>query len=230
MNNQYIIGDIHGCLTELKKLVALAPNDSDIYCTGDLIDRGPDSKGVIAFVRDNNIQVTLGNHELMAIECLPLLESVTTITQVVDKLIFTDWVLNGGMKMIIQYSTVASLIEDIKYLDTFPTSIIVPNGYKGLPLFISHTLQADVSNIGRTTEQLVWSRAQIPRTKLTVFNVFGHTPVSHQGHGTTPVINEELLIANIDTGAPYNAEGGGVLSAITFPSLEITQIKTIFKD
>lgn len=64
-----IFGDVHGCLVELIKLVKsleLRPSDSLIFC-GDLVDKGPDSAGVVAFVRALaerfNVVLVKGNHE-----------------------------------------------------------------------------------------------------------------------------------------------------------------------
>ena len=42
-----VIGDIHGCLSTLKALIAKAGPVDSIISVGDLIDRGPDSFGVI---------------------------------------------------------------------------------------------------------------------------------------------------------------------------------------
>ena len=54
------VGDIHGCLSTLKALIAKAGPVSQIISVGDLIDRGPDSFGVIKYCIENNIQVCLG--------------------------------------------------------------------------------------------------------------------------------------------------------------------------
>ena len=55
-----VIGDIHGCLSTLKALIAKAGQVDSIISVGDLIDRGEDSFGVIKYCIDNNIQVCLG--------------------------------------------------------------------------------------------------------------------------------------------------------------------------
>ncbi len=68
MNTKRIItvGDPHGCLTELKELlekVKWDPINDNLIVLGDLVDRGPDSPGVVKFCRENNISCCLGNHE-----------------------------------------------------------------------------------------------------------------------------------------------------------------------
>jgi len=53
MARVFIIGDIHGCCKTCKKLILEKINiqkSDKIYCLGDYVDRGPDSKGVIDFI------------------------------------------------------------------------------------------------------------------------------------------------------------------------------------
>ena len=64
-----IIGDVHGCLFELKALLErcnLRRTDK-LFFIGDLIDKGPDSVGVVKFVYklsiSYNVRLILGNHE-----------------------------------------------------------------------------------------------------------------------------------------------------------------------
>jgi diadenosine tetraphosphatase ApaH/serine/threonine PP2A family protein phosphatase len=67
MNGRLIaIGDIHGCHLEFAELLArlkLVPADR-VILLGDLINRGPDSNGVIDLAREANARSLLGNHEL----------------------------------------------------------------------------------------------------------------------------------------------------------------------
>lgn len=64
-NKKAIIGDIHGCLAELKELYAelRALGVEEFYHLGDLIDRGPDSPGVVRFCRTHRFKGVMGNHE-----------------------------------------------------------------------------------------------------------------------------------------------------------------------
>lgn len=88
--NDYIVGDLHGMLTEL--LVVLEhvgfDNSKDrLFSVGDLIDRGPQSLELLRefMVRDNWYFVK-GNHEDMMIQSL-IFDADN---------IFTLWLSNGG--------------------------------------------------------------------------------------------------------------------------------------
>jgi serine/threonine protein phosphatase 1 len=62
----YVVGDVHGCLRELETLVdGIDPSDDDLLVfVGDLVRKGPNSKGVIDYVRDAPNMVTVrGNNE-----------------------------------------------------------------------------------------------------------------------------------------------------------------------
>ncbi len=69
MPRTMIIGDVHGCLRELRSLVDLLhlQPDDEVVFVGDLVDKGDDSPGVIRFVRElsqrHRVVVVEGNHE-----------------------------------------------------------------------------------------------------------------------------------------------------------------------
>jgi len=65
MGRTILIGDVHGCLAELQRLldqVAYASTDRLIF-VGDLVARGPRSAGVVALCRRLDATVIRGNHE-----------------------------------------------------------------------------------------------------------------------------------------------------------------------
>lgn len=61
-----VIGDVHGCLEELDELldvVEYTRGKDRVVFVGDLVDRGPDSIGVVRRARELGAEVVLGNHE-----------------------------------------------------------------------------------------------------------------------------------------------------------------------
>jgi hypothetical protein len=61
-----IIGDTHGCVDEFNELIQTLSYDKDqdrIILTGDLIDRGPDSVGMVRLAREMELESVMGNHE-----------------------------------------------------------------------------------------------------------------------------------------------------------------------
>lgn len=70
----YVLGDIHGQLAALERLVARLPFDRDrdrLWLVGDLVNRGPDSLGVLRWARRTHrkmkqrMKVVLGNHDVL---------------------------------------------------------------------------------------------------------------------------------------------------------------------
>jgi serine/threonine protein phosphatase 1 len=69
-----IIGDVHGfysALCQLFNLLQIQSGDQ-VYFVGDLIDRGPQSKQVLDFVREQRYPCVMGNHERLLLDALTL--------------------------------------------------------------------------------------------------------------------------------------------------------------
>jgi Calcineurin-like phosphoesterase len=60
-----VVGDVHGCRDELEMLldkIGFGSGDHLVF-VGDLIARGPDSRGVLAIARSTGADIVRGNHE-----------------------------------------------------------------------------------------------------------------------------------------------------------------------
>jgi serine/threonine protein phosphatase 1 len=111
------IGDIHGCRAPFEQLLsalALRPEDT-LVILGDVVDRGPDSRGVIELVmelRDRCQLVTiLGNHEEMMLYVVE------------NEMALQDWLMHGGAETLDSYGhgSVPSQLprEHLDYLRTW---------------------------------------------------------------------------------------------------------------
>jgi 3',5'-cyclic AMP phosphodiesterase CpdA len=67
MTRRIFIGDVQGCREELARLLeacAFAPPADHLCMVGDLVNKGPDSDGVVRLARQLDATVVLGNHDL----------------------------------------------------------------------------------------------------------------------------------------------------------------------
>jgi serine/threonine protein phosphatase 1 len=87
MARAYVITDIHGRLTELEALLAQVPDGAQMVFLGDYVDRGSQSREVVALVRSIPGAICLrGNHEDML--CAPNPH---------------PWLANGGASTVLSY-------------------------------------------------------------------------------------------------------------------------------
>ena len=98
------IGDIHGCLAALDGLLDQIEltGDDTLVVMGDMIDRGPDSAGVIerlvGLVADCRLVPLVGNHERMMLDAIRQRSSERF------------WLQNGGQATLASYGGSASRI------------------------------------------------------------------------------------------------------------------------
>lgn len=67
-----IVGDVHGCLDELKELLAKCafdPSNTTLILVGDLVNKGPYSAETVRYVRSIGALCVRGNHEESALTC-----------------------------------------------------------------------------------------------------------------------------------------------------------------
>jgi bis(5'-nucleosyl)-tetraphosphatase (symmetrical) len=101
----YAIGDVQGCYTELKQLLEKISFNSDndqLWFTGDLVNRGPDSLATLRLIRSfgESAITVLGNHDLhlLAIACSDRKpnrkDTLTQILEAPDRLELMRWLRN----------------------------------------------------------------------------------------------------------------------------------------
>jgi serine/threonine protein phosphatase 1 len=221
-----IIGDVHGCIKTLKTLLTKLPTD-DICFVGDLIDRGPKSMEVVEFVRKNNYDCVLGNHENMMINAN-------------GSLCFSEiWNNNGGSVTSKNYENCPEkLQEHLEWMKTLPLWKEYPDckNKKGRFLVVSHSYIGNIwkhrndrlnVSLNSLEYHILWERPFNLKDTIEIYNVHGHTPRN------VPCVKS--FYSNIDTGCFYKkrsyinhktgqtAEKYGVLTALQFPEMKIWQ-------
>ncbi|MFT0211298.1 symmetrical bis(5'-nucleosyl)-tetraphosphatase [Pseudomonas sp. F1_0610] len=101
----YAVGDIQGCLDPLMCLldkVGFDPQQDQLWCVGDLVNRGPKSLQTLRFlygIKDSVISV-LGNHDLHLLACyfdpsrLKRKDTLIEILQAPDCEVLMEWLLS----------------------------------------------------------------------------------------------------------------------------------------
>ncbi|MDA8414534.1 MAG: metallophosphoesterase family protein [Desulfobacteraceae bacterium] len=169
----FVIGDIHGCAATLRQLVdaLLLPAPGDrIYLLGDLIDRGPDSKGVLDFIfelRERGLSVSSirGNHEEMCLQAGD------------DHQFLELWAANGGLATLESFQ--ADGPGDIPhlyraFLGSLPLYILLED------FVIVHAgLNFDTPDPFSDTSAMLWTRSPfVDRYRIGGRRLIcGHTPV-----------------------------------------------------
>jgi bis(5'-nucleosyl)-tetraphosphatase (symmetrical) len=104
----YLIGDIQGCDAPLERLlqqVAFSPSRDQLYVLGDLVNRGPDSAGVLRrlMAMGASVQCVLGNHDLHLLavaagaSSTKRLDTLDDLLQAPDGSAMLDWLRHQRM-------------------------------------------------------------------------------------------------------------------------------------
>lgn len=169
MGKTYVMTDIHGRLEPLKALLAQIPEGAKIVFLGDYVDRGSESREVVALVRSLPNTVCLrGNHEDMVCARDPL-----------------NWLSNGGASTVLSYRHPltgeldgAALLGDIEWFRGLPT---IHSDAKRVYVHAGVDASYDLSEMPEQITQ--WYRypstTDIGYRGLTV--VHGHTPGVFEG-------------------------------------------------
>ncbi|MFG3021455.1 polynucleotide kinase-phosphatase [Streptomyces sp. NPDC048254] len=218
-----IVGDIHGCASELESLLGklgyadgVHPDGRTAVFVGDLVDRGPDSPGVLrrvmSMVRSGNALCVPGNHENKygrylkgrkvqhthgLAETIEQMEGESEeftrqVREFIDGLV-SHYVLDGG-KLVVCHAG-------------------LPEKYHGRTSgrVRSHALYGDTT--GETDEfglpvRYPWAEDYRGRAAV----VYGHTPVPEASW-----LNNTICL---DTGAVF----GGKLTALRWPERELVDV------
>lgn len=228
----YAIGDIHGRLDLLEALANAIEADnsqheqarSTVILLGDLIDRGPDSAGVIRFVREwqarRPLRILCGNHEEMLLESLVRPE------------VLSAFLRHGGRETILSYGlteesyrrlTLEELqqrmaqaipADHIAFIRSFEDSIMI-----GDYLFVHAGIMPGVALDKQERTNLRWIREPFLSYEGR------HEQIVVHGHTITPDVTIRHNRIGIDTGAYLH----GRLTALVLEGKERNLITAIDK-
>jgi Calcineurin-like phosphoesterase len=204
-NKTYVIGDVHGCLYTLKKLITKLPDDAEIILVGDLCDKGMHSKEVIEYVISQGYACVKGNHE-------HLMEKYLYDVIMHDK--HSPWSEDyryGGIQTFTSYlDDHETMAKHLKWISSLPMYIqkenyFITHGY-ALPFYEHKDNEAYYNEflLNRYEKDI-----KVPQSE--VINIFGHCVFDE-------VIAHENFFA-IDTGCSY----GKKLTALELGSMKIIQ-------
>lgn len=209
----YAVGDIHGRLDLLRALAdaidaddsARGPSQTTVVVLGDLVDRGPDSAGVIAFVRDwmerRRVRCIAGNHEQMFLDSFD------------DNEVLRHFLKYGGRETVLSYpidpadyaradlSETRALMKaavpqaDREFLGGFEDMIAI-----GDYLFVHAGIRPGIELADQKVSDLRWIRHE--------FTEYGQPfgPVVVHGHTITETPDLRVNRIGIDTGAFRSGE------------------------
>lgn len=192
----WIIGDIHGHLATFRALIhRLDLSDGDrVVLLGDMIDRGPDSAGVIEYVRSHpQIVAIKGNHEQMAIRSLK------------GRRIELDptWLGKGGASTWGSYIVAAkgdlhraklTFAEDCAWMADLPSHIVLD---RWRLVHAGYHPEIDLDTHDEKT--LLWIRGAFFRHNKPIDEertvIFGHTPTKKFGKAGN-IANSKVILAD----------------------------------
>jgi serine/threonine protein phosphatase 1 len=205
----YAIGDVHGRLDLLNQLLDLIAEDQrgrpwveiEIVLLGDLIDRGPDSAGVVrrAMRPTPHARVTalMGNHEASMIQALQG-----------DMRVMELWLNVGGVQALDSWGVDADLIDDasleqlceaanaripqreLLWISQMPQSMLIGDYY-----FVHAGVRPGVPIEEQSASDSYWIRQEFLKSRR------DHGAIVVHGHSAATQVDEKPNRIGLDTGA-----------------------------
>ncbi|WP_269538029.1 metallophosphoesterase family protein [Cerasicoccus fimbriatus] len=198
MATTWAIGDVHGQAELLKTLLDYLPlhREDTIIFMGDLIDRGPDSAGVLALVhqlqRTHKVIYLRGNHEAMALKARN------------NRSAIAHWIDCGGDATLESYR--ANTFDDIPEADwaLLQSSHLYHETERDI--YVHANLDPDIPMASQSESDLLWRFLEDPPIHQSgKFVICGHT---EQSSGLPRFWGSGICIDTLGT------NGRGWLSAV----------------
>ena len=216
-----IVGDVHGCITELEELLKITSynkSSDNLVLLGDLIDRGPNSIGVVRKAQELRARCVMGNHEHNLYKWLAsnktskgkdyypwltdkdisfIINMPTHIKQ--DNYVLVHAGLRGGVPLALQ--TPEDMLH-IRYIDK----------YSGETFSLKK-----VQKLSKKDARLCfWTKTWMGPESV----IYGHNPSSYESP-LIEVVAPNVSCYGLDTGCCF----GGNLTALILETKEIFQVR-----
>jgi serine/threonine protein phosphatase 1 len=212
----YAVGDIHGCLNQLQRLVDLCEQDagsqrSKFIFLGDYLDRGPDSRGVIEFLMNlqkwspDEVICLRGNHEDLLLDALEGEDAEL------------NWLSNGGDATLHSFNAAGAKDLPTSHIDWIRSLPVSHDD--GQRFFVHAGVHPERPLNQQRSRDLLWIREPFLSSDkdLGRLIVHGHTPIKEG----LPDLRPNRL--NLDTGAVY----GRALTSAIFAEHQVAPLKFV---
>ena len=230
MPKRWVIPDIHGCVNTVTSLVKelIKPTRYDeLYFLGDYVDRGPNSKGVIDFIRsmqedEYNVTALKGNHEDFMVELFDAeLKSKNTWWHNFGNRKHKAWLEIGGKSTLTSFNVqhIRDIPEDyIEWMRNLPHYVELDRF-----VLVHAGLNFKPDNPYEDLRSMLWLREyEIKPEKIGGRRIIhGHVPVNMELI-TQSIRNKVYKFIDLDNG-PFisDKDGFGNLVALELESLEM---------
>lgn len=213
----FAISDIHGCsalFDQALKKMELSKDDR-LIILGDLINKGPDSKGVLDRVLELQrggfqVQCLLGNHEKMFLDAV-----LSVYNQRV-------WLTNGGEQTLASFGVTAvemippeyiSMIGGFRYFIETPDYVLV---HAALNMNLPDPFKDKTTMLWEKDSAKYLNQEWLGSRKL----IHGHKPRTRQE--IAAMVENKSGIICIDNGSFMDKEGYGGLSILQLETLDVS--------
>ncbi|RIJ37594.1 metallophosphoesterase [Pontibacter oryzae] len=213
---RYALTDIHGCARTFKALVQdqlkLQKTD-ELYLLGDLVNKGPDSRGVIDFIlhlqhQEYQVHCLRGNHDEMLLKSVKKGEKALNLTPPEKKLVLQSFEVESFEKLPKKY---VKFLKSLPYYLQLPDFCLVHAGFdfKQRDIFADKDAMLNIRNY-----KVDW--AKIENKAL----LHGHTPTAL--HTIKKAVSHRDPKLNLDAGCVYYRNAAyGNLVALDLDSREL---------
>ncbi|NDK54903.1 metallophosphoesterase family protein [Pontibacter fetidus] len=205
---RYALTDIHGCAQTLKALVLeqlkLQKKD-ELYILGDLVNKGPDSKGVIDFIvhlqkQNYNVQCLRGNHDQMLLKAATKGEAALNLSPSEKELALQSFGIRTFEHLSPKY---VAFLKNLPYYLELSDYFLVHAGFDFKQTDIFKDKEAMLNIRGFKPDP-----AKVNNKRL----VHGHTPIAL--HSIKKAVAHNDYALNLDAGCVYykNASFGNLVA------------------